>query len=386
MADLGSFSNSVGTAVGDFASKLLPGGTAPNGTDTLKLLVNGKSFEGWQSIQVKRSIKAISGSFSLAVVDKWAEEKVAWQLSPGDACKVLIGRDTVITGYLDSVGPHFDAVSRGLAVSGRDKAGDLVDCSIDGQPAQWVNLSMLQIAQKLAAPFGIKVRSLTSAGSPGYKWTLQPGESVFENMEKASRLCGVLLVNDGLGGIVLTRAGAAHASTELVQGQNLIGGSAEYGMKERHSIVTVKAQSAGLDEVDPAVDFTPKGTATDAGVTRYRPMVITAEGAATAAICRQRARWEVAVRRAKSSQVRVKVLGWRQSDGRLWTVNELVKVTSPWLGIKVEMMISEVTFSKSDAGTTTELMLEMAQAYTPDPTYLAKKDPWHQLVVQESKR
>jgi prophage tail gpP-like protein len=230
------------------------------------------------------------------------------------------------------------------------------------------------------------VKSAVAAGSPGYKWTLQSGESVFENMEKASRLCGVLLVNDGQGNIVITRAGTARSSTELVQGKNLVEASAEYSMKERHSSYTVKAQDAGLGDVDPLVDFTPKFVAKDAGVTRYRPMVIAAEGAASAAVCRQRAQWEVSVRRAKSSQVRAKVLGWRQNDGRLWKVNELVKITAPWIGLNVEMLISEVTFQKGDGGTTTELLLEMAQAYTPDPTYLSKKDPWKQLVLQESKR
>lgn len=378
-------------SLGDLASKILPAKTAPTGADTLKLKVNGKSFEGWQQISVKRSLKAISGAFSLTVVDKWAEQQIAWQITPGDECSIQIGDDTVLTGYVDSVSPRFDASSRSFSVSGRDKTGDLVDCSIDQKPGSWSNISFLGLAKKLASPFDIGVTiddnlSVSSLLPIFPAWKVNQGETCFESIERAARLRGVLLVNDGEGNILITQAGTDRASSELVQGENILEASADYNQKERFSRYVVKSQTNGLDGVDPSVDFSCQGVATDAGVTRYRPVVIVAEGAATAAVCRTRARWESAVRLGKSTQVRVKVAGWRQNNGDLWEVNQLTTVKSPWLGLNLELLITETNFSKSDGGTFTDLLLEPAQAYKPDPTYIERKDPWRQLVVQESRR
>jgi prophage tail gpP-like protein len=373
--------------IGDLVSRLTGGKTGLEGRDTLKLLVNGKAYEGWQQITVKRSLKAISGSFQLAVVDRWAEEKVAWAIAPGNECQVLIGSDTVITGYVDDVSPKFDANSRSLSVSGRDKTLDMVDCSIDQKPGSWTNISLLALAKKLAAPFGVKVRldSGISAGDLFLSWKIQQGETCFESLDRAARLRGLLLINDGLGSIVITRAGSVRSGTELVQGQNILEASAQYSQKERFSEYTVKGQAAGLDEADPDVDFTPSATAKDSGVSRYRPLIIIAEGAVTKSTCQLRAKWEASVRVGKSSKISVKIPGWRQNDGKLWTVNQVTQVKAPWLGIDLDMLITEVTFAKGD-GTTTDLQLEPTAAYVPDPTLINKKDPWRQLVLQESKR
>lgn len=373
-------------SLGDLASKIQGGKTAPAGTDTLKLLVNGKAFEGWQQISVKRSMKAISGSFELAVVDKWAEDQTAWQIKPGDSCTLMIGEDTLVTGYVDAVSSSIDATTKRVAVSGRDKTGDLVDCSADHKTGSISNVTLLELAKKLAAPFGVGVKALVTSSEKWPAWKIQQGESIFESIERAARLRGVLLMNDGAGNLVITRAATARASSELVQGDNILSAEAEFSMKERFSRYTVKAQGMGLDETNPETDFSMTGSASDAGVSRHRPMVIVAEGAATIASCRTRAQWEATVRLGKSTRVSVTVVGWRQVNGDLWAVNTVVKVNAPGLGLNTELLITEVTFQKSDSGTLTQLTLEPAAAYTPDPTIAAKKDPWRQLVLAESRR
>lgn len=372
--------------LGDLVAKIQGGGTSPPGDDTLKLLINGKSYEGWQEISVKRSMKAISGSFTLKVIDKWAEEKVAWKIAPGDSCQVKIGSDTVITGYVDAVTPKFDQGNRSMSITGRDKTGDLVDCSVEHSSGTWTNISLLALAKKVATPFGIGVKLIATGVNAVFPaWKIQQGESAFETLERAARLRGVLLMNDGLGNILITSTSTTRAGTELVQGQNIREAEGDYNQKERFSKYIVKSQSGGLEGADPEVDFTCKGTATDPGVTRYRPIMIVAEGASTATVCRQRAKWESSVRIGKSSRVTIKVVGWRKNDGKLWAVNELTQVKAPWIGINMELLITEVAFQKGSE-TTTQISLEPAEAYTPDPTFISRKDPWRQLVIQESRR
>ena len=351
------------------------------------LAVNGKKFEGWESISVKRSIKAIAGAFSLNLTDKWAQEQSSWLLNPGDECALSIGGDRLITGYLDGVKPSFTKESRTIVVSGRDKTGDMVDCSAVHKPGNWSDISILRLANLLGAPFGITAKSTVSGLKPFQNFNIQNGESAFECLDRAAKLMGVLLMNDGTGNILITRTGTQRASTNLEQGNNILSASANFEMKERFSKYIVKGQNAGLaDEATPGVDFAASGIATDAWIERYRPLIVMAEGAATPEICTQRARWEATVRAAKSSPIAVIVQGWRQSDGKLWELNKIVKLKSPWLGVNQDFLITSVEFKKSNDGTLTNLELERPDAYTPDPTVATRKEPLRQLVLKESAR
>jgi prophage tail gpP-like protein len=366
--------------VGDLTSKLL-GNAKGIPDDTLKLSVNGKFYQGWQGISVKRSIKCISGAFELTVVDRWSEEQKTWGINPGDECKVLIGSETIITGYVDTVAPSLSKDSKGFSVSGRDKTGDLVDCSLDLQQSSIANISLLGLAKKLGAPFGISAKQTLSSGLVNSKFKLQTGESAFEALDRAAKYNAVLVMNDGQGNILITRAGTSRASSDLVQGQNILSIEASFSMKERFSKYTVKTQDGDFETGQP--DFAVKGVAFDKGVKRNRPIIIQSESAVSPALCVQRAKWEAAVRLGKSVSIHVTIPGWRQGNGSLWAINQIVMLKAPGVGVVGELLISEVDFNKSDSGTTTKLHLEPVSAYTPDPTI---KDKWRELVQLESKK
>jgi len=353
--------------------------------EDVTLLVNGKQHFGWEDVSIKRSIRAISGAFSLSVTSKWAEEQKPFLINPGDECKLMLGSDQVIQGYVDETNPKYDANSRSFGVSGRDKSGDIVDCSTELH--QLTNITLFEMVKKVCKPFGITAIDKVK-DSKRFSTMVTPGEAGFEALEKAAKLRGILLTNDGQGNVVLTRAGTTKSTTELVEGVNILDADARYDVKQRFSKVTAKAQSFGNPEdgPDPLVDFVPKGVSLDPEIKRYRPLLIVADGAADAQVCKDRAKWEVTVRAAKSTVVNVTVQGWRQGDGRLWTVNELVRVRSPFLGIDVDLLLTETTFSKSNSGTLTKMQLVPAAAYSFDPTLLSKKEPWRQLVLKESKR
>lgn len=361
--------------------------TGATAKEDVTLAVNGKLYMGWKTISVKRSIKAIAGGFDLGVMDKWAQEQTPWRIVQGDECELRVGSDTLITGYVDAVAPSFDATQRAISVRGRDKAGDMVDCSAEHRPGVWSNITLGKLANILAKPFGIGVTELVVVPDV-FSWKLQQGESAFESLERAARLRGVLLANDGAGNIVITRAGTARASTELVQGVNILSASADYEYNGRFSKYVVKSQtqSVGDEETAPEVDFSVKGEATDPEVKRYRPIIIVSEGAASPAVCITRAKWESSVRAGRSSKLQVTVQGWRQANGKLWQMNELAMVRSPHLGVAQDFLIVGTTISKSDKGTTTLLDLESPLAYVPDPTLIVRKEPWDQLVKEERKR
>lgn len=363
-------------------------GSKPS-NDQVSLRVEGNRFEGWQSVSIKRSIKAISGAFQLSVTEKWAQDQKPWKIVPGNECVLSVNKEDLITGYVDSVKPSYDKGSRSISISGRDYTGDLVDCSAVHKPGNWANISLLRLAKIICEPFSISVSVADSASAvasiPFPNWNLQ-NETAFESLDRAAKLRGVLLMNDGKGNVLISRAGTEKAKTSLSQGENILSASADFEFKNRFSQYIVKGQAGGLESDNPLPDFSPIGYATDQAIERYRPSIIIAEGSATLSVCKARAQWEATVRAAKGSQLTVTIQGWRQADGSLWKLNQITRVKSPWLGVNQDFLISSLEFKKGSEGTLTVLELERPDAYTPDPTLSTRKEPLAQLVKQESSR
>ncbi len=331
---------------------------------TVFLDVNGVGYGGWQRIRIERSIETISGGFVLNVSERWTDDPINREINKSDRCTVRIDNDVVINGYVDDVNPTFDAQSHGLTVSGRDKAGDLVDCSAVHSPGQWTNLPLERIAQILLAPFGISVSADVDTGENFKKFALEQRETVFDAIQRMCKMRAVLPVSDENGNILITRAGSSPAGTALVEGDNILSGDSHFSDKERFSKIIVKGQSQGSDNITIQETTGAKGVAEDPEITRYRPLLLQAEGQANTKNCQDRAIWERATRKGKGTKATIRVQGWRQGNGRLWQPNSIVPVRSPMLKLNENMLIVSTSFTVDDKnGHVTELTVVKPDAY-----------------------
>ncbi len=357
-------------------------------SDLLTLKIGGQIYGGWKSVSIRTGIEQIAGSFDLAITERWPNQPTEWAIPPGESCVVLIGDDVVISGYVDSVAVSYDDGSHEIKVTGRDRAGDLVDCSAPS--TAFSGLTFEEICQRLCAPFSVEVFDETTGGKrittkqkkAGKKGTppkkiraiskvpkqaVQNGESVFKTLEKLGRSEGVLLVSDGEGGIVITRAGlGGDCQTMLEFGKNILRASFEHSHANLFSEITVKGQAAAPNAGQfDVVHASPKGTVnrkaattSNSGITRYRPLIIVAETQADAARCQKRAEWEAGNREAKARRVSITVQGWREdANGELWRINKRVRVKCPWMRIDEWLLIAAVSYKLDDGGTTAELSL-----------------------------
>lgn len=97
-------------------------------------------------------------------------------------------------------------------------------------------------------------------------------------------------------------------------------------------------------------------------------MAVQQTGQATGASCIARAEFEARQRAARTDETTYVVWGWRQGDGTLWQPNQRVIVFDPVCGFNnSELLISEVTFTKDNNGTLTELRVGPPDAYLPEP-------------------
>lgn len=332
------------------------------------LLVNGKAYAGWKRVRVTRSIESISGSFELEVSDRWGEG-APWPILEEDACTVKLGDEIVLTGFVDRRAVSYDADGHTLSVSGRDAAGALVDCSALLDKWEFKGIPLLKMVQRVCDPFGISVTlqaGLTPAAlpAPPKKLSIDPGDTAHDVIEKVCRLAGVLAVSDGRGGLVLTRAGSAHTDTDLVEGGNILSASGEFDASGRFSEYRVLGQHHGTDEFSGAKTARVKAIATDENVVRTsRKLVIRPESSVTTEQAKIRAAWEAKVRAARADAVSVTVQGWEQAAGSVWPVNALVRVESPTIGVHGDMLITQVSSTASDSGTTSEITLKRPDAF-----------------------
>lgn len=331
----------------------------------IELKVNGGIFGGWESAEIKVGIEQISGTFRLGVTERWPGQTTPTPILPGFEALVLLDGAPVISGYLDSVEPSYDMQYHTLSLSGRDKTGDLVDCCGVHKTGQWTNRNLFQIAQDICQPFNIPVINQTDVGDPLPPFNIQEGERAFEALDRMARMRAVLLMSDGLGNLIITRAGQQRAATELVEGVNIKAANARFDWKERFSTYTVKGQHQGSDTAPADAARGPVGNAIDPVIQslRYRPLVLLAEDQGHIASLTQRAEWERNVRIGRANRATITVQGWAHADG-LWKPNTLVRLRSPRLYADLDLLITAVTYRLDLAnGTTCDLELCRPEAF-----------------------
>lgn len=375
----------------------------------VSLDVGGVRFEGWKSVRIKHSIEQLAGTFTLDVSEKWPDQTEAFTIEPGAACTVSIGSDVMITGYIDVVKVKASATEHTITVEGRDKTGDLVDCSAPSK--EWLDMAFEDIANELLDPYGVALVTQVATSGAGYapkkgkgkgkkgeakskskapskaaagggsklpRKASNSGETVHKLLDKMAKIQGVMLISDRMGNLMVTRAGLNGAASDVLElGDNLKVIDYERSFANLFSEITVKSQvngavAGGGGITDGNVNTKQSGivarlsaagggqtttrfvggkksrasvTVSTEGVERYRPLMIVAEDQADDARCLQRAMWEAGTREGKSKRLVCDVQGWRQSDGKIWEINTLVNMVCPWVKEDQDMLISGVEYT-----------------------------------------
>lgn len=344
--------------------------------EDFQVQLGGRTYSTWKEVVVERALDAASGVFSVTVNDPWQRNFQAQD----EASVRVLGRP-LITGQIDAIEATLDEEGgTQWRYGGRDRTSDLVDCSATNKPGEWRDIRLEDLARALASPFGvgITVNAPTGAALPRFK--LSDAESPWKAIERACRMRGLLCYADGLGGLVIEPpagsnvAGAAEFG-RIGQSENLISAKLSINDQERFSIYTIRGQQVGEDNFFGAVSALVEANSLDAGVQRFRPLVILAEGAVSKADAEIRAQWEATVRASRAHELVCTVAGWRKpfSDG-VWQINRLVPVSISSLGIHTELLIVATTFKRGPQGTRTEITLSRPDAWLPQPEVPKKKD------------
>ncbi|MFZ5566662.1 MAG: phage baseplate assembly protein [Pseudomonadota bacterium] len=340
-----------------------------NASQRVELLVGGRVYGGWKRVEVQRSIEQMAGGFILELTHRWPGVDVAPGLREGLPCQVLLGGDVVITGYIDQFEPDLSDANCSIRVEGRDKTGDLVDCSAVHKGGQWANVPLERIVRDIARPFGISValQPGLNQGAPFKSFALEDGERAFDAIDRACRLRSVLCTSTPLGEIWLGEAGDTGTGVTLQEGVNLKRISATHSWKDRYSRIIVKSQTSGDDESWGAAASQLRSEATDEEIDRYRPLIIQAEHGDNRASLSDRAQWEIGVRMGRGKRGKAVVVGWRTgangTEGGLWQPNTLARVISPRMNLNMDVLIVSCVYTLTEQGALTELTFSRPEAF-----------------------
>lgn len=346
--------------------------------DGILLSVGNYMLSGWTSLRATRGIERFPGDFELGMTELFPGQANDVVVQPGDECKLSIGLDLVITGYVDRVVPSMNANMHEIRVTGRGKCQDLLDCAAQWPNGQISNCTAFDIASKLAVPYNIDVACDVTGLPIIPQQNIMLTETAYEIIERSSRFSALLVYENADGSLQLARAGIVPMASGVQEGINLESVSVERSMDQRYSeVMAVMIGTNNLLDINSV--NAPIFTATDPNVTRHRRHVIVAEaGDIGFDVGKQRALWEVARRRGRSEVVRLVVDNWRDVDGSLWEPNRLIDVLIPAMKVSgdqggtvpVRYLIAEVTFHLDLSGTHAELTLMAPEAFMPQPVLL----------------
>ena len=325
------------------------------------LWLDGKGYAGWTDVSINRGIDAVCGSFELGITIREKTGGAVFPVKTGMTCKVTLGGVSQVTGCIDSVNRSLSAEDWKIKIAGRDKAADLADCSAVNSPGSWSNAKLETIARAIAAPFGISIDVASSTGAAFRKFALQQGETAWAAIERMARYRGLIAWSLGDGTIRIGNPDSGLITGQVIEGVNLLSAEVTDDASQRFSQYIVKGQAAADDNRHGKAVAQVKAEASDADVSRYRPLIIVAEEQTDVSSARKRAAWEAQTRAAKAQPVTARVPVWYAGDrgtGPAWEPGARAQVRIPRCDVDGVHLIERINLVRnSEEGTYTSLSL-----------------------------
>lgn len=354
-------------------------------SSTVTLLINGQAHSNWERYSIDSNLMIAADAFDVSLSQNRAP--LPDYLREGAAVLVQIDGQTVMTGFVDDVDDGITRTDTPLAIRGRDKVGQLVDCSAPIFSSRQIGLD--EVAAKIAAPFGItKVRIANKKKFE--RVAVEPGETAWDMLERAAEANGLFpwLDPDGtlvVGGADYSQPIAAHLYLNTDgSGGNIESINRIRTINGRYSEVTILGQSHGTETEDG--EHAILGKAVDASLGLWRPKIMLDSEAQDRGMALARARKLLADGRLEGYALRVVVQGHYTEAGELWKPGMRVQVDIERMGIHdVHFVMGRTLRRERMSGTTTELLLKEDGLWTIDAMPHSKKHPRGKIKTKQGK-
>lgn len=352
-----------------------------NNDNEVSLTIGGSVFINWTSFSITTELNTISPAFSAGIVTTTGALKPNVKI--GDDVQVRIGKNIVLTGYIEQTPVSYSATSANVGIAGRSKTCDLIDCTVmvddpnisyekpntsnsnyvscpQNAATEYKNVALETIIAQLIMPYGIKLVNETKPLTKKRNFSAKHEDTVLKALQNLTSTENLLFYGNEKGDLVVTEKGKLTADDALVLGQNILTGDTSFDASKIYKYYRAVGQDKGVTGKTGHAASSHNYTAVDDNVFRTRLLTKKVQGAADTAKCKVTAEGDRDYNRDQYFKITYKVQGWRQSTGKLWKINSLVDIKDDFLDIDTQksqkFLITRVVFNLTEnEGMTTTL-------------------------------
>lgn len=328
------------------------------GIEVVTISAGGGSYTAFLEVSVKAAFNEAARSFEFTVAAELGASATNQIFAVGTEITIDANGDLLLTGYVDSKEPTFAAKKAEISVSGRSKSGDLVDGSAEHETGYFENKDPLEIGQAVSSEYEPKWESDQQLEKVE-QYLLTQGESCYRCVEKLARQQGMTITGTPEGNAKITKAGSER-NGPLIEGQNILSGTAHHNGSNRHSKIVVRGQRP-FGHGDDNVQI--EATENDAGIKRHRSIIIIQDDDTTKDRAKKRAKNRKNRAAGNALKAEIAVQGFHDDGGKLWTPGALTWTESPFLDIAQDMLIESVNYYQSERGSIATLHLTDPRTY-----------------------
>ncbi|VVE76342.1 bacteriophage Mu P family protein [Pandoraea anapnoica] len=336
--------------------------------ETVTVMVGGKSHSQWTAYSIDSDLLIPADAWDVRLTKPAG--KMPDNIQRGASVQVKVGGETVLSGFVDRVKRRTGKDGKSLAISGRDMASVLRDCSAPIFTAKQVTLA--EVAATIVKPLGITKIRIQSATSPTQwdKISVEPGESAWDALVHAAEGEGLWPWFEPDGTLVIGGPDYnAPPVASLVlrddgRGNNVEWFDEDLSNSERYSEVTVLGQAHGTSHGAAAAAI--KTTVKDTSVPTYRPKIFVDHDAPNLAAVQSRAKKIISDSALAAHTLQASVKGHRTADGALWKPGQRVHIVWEEYGVDAIYFLMGRRLTGGASGNRTSLKLKEDGVWIPD--------------------
>ncbi|MBO0716538.1 MAG: hypothetical protein J2P55_04280, partial [Rhizobiales bacterium] len=279
------------------------------------------------------------------------------RIRPPDQCVIYLDGYLALQGEVAARQVFYNGTEHAIEIQGVGETNILARSGAVSQTGEFKNQTLAAAAQSLAAPLGIGVMPFgLPATVPFERLSVQPGETIWEFIERAGRSIGAMYVDTPGGTLVLGDVTTPVATTdEVIEGVNIIEAREIIQTLVNYGLAAASSQAPGNDNRSMASAAQLFASATGAGIVSPGTIghIINEIPGFTQQFMQLRAMHDRNIEDGNSIKVWVSLNGFQKPSGGLWwPLLQNVFIDSPMLLMQQYLRLTKVTFSQDNRGGT----------------------------------
>jgi prophage tail gpP-like protein len=189
------------------------------------IIANGMIYPGWTSVEITREYGAPVSYMKFTAAEDEADAAI-YSVRPNDLAQGYLAGIKVIDGMVITRQVLADKNTHSIEVVVGSSTQNAIVGTVQCNPGQYLNQTLLQIAQAAAAKVSVNVTmtgDISGTSIPFERVSEHMGERVVDFIDRLARWRDMHLTDNSSGMLVLTRAAGGTqgaAAANLVEGQN----------------------------------------------------------------------------------------------------------------------------------------------------------------------